>query len=215
MNTKTLANLYSQLSVEERCRLIVAAGDRGDQAEQKRLSNASKRITFSNVDYWPFAQALQEFAVLTFLDLADEAALYREAIERWHDAKTTGSARFPTRKRKRTFEEQAFEAFLAQGFVLRTKAAGWKLFCARMNISPFCFWKILPGFTRVQRELKIVEGTPDWPGAAYTPRGMTLWMNRNRPAGQPEVTEAKMRTAERIADAIDAGFRERVAWWGG
>ena len=45
MNTKTLANHYSQLSAEERFRLIVAADDRGDEAEKDRLANASKRIT--------------------------------------------------------------------------------------------------------------------------------------------------------------------------
>jgi hypothetical protein len=81
MTAKTLANHYSQLSAEERFRLIVAAADRGDEAERERLQNASKRITFSNVDYSPFAQAIQELAILIFLELLEEAATRRTS---WH-----------------------------------------------------------------------------------------------------------------------------------
>ena len=51
MNTKNLATRYSQLSVEERFRLIVAAWARGDDAERQRFKNASKHKPLSYKDY--------------------------------------------------------------------------------------------------------------------------------------------------------------------
>jgi len=221
VNMKPLTNHYSQLTAEERFRLIVAASDRGDEAERNRLSNASKRITFSNVDYAPFAQALQELAILVFLELLDEAAMYRDAFERWSDADTTGiidgkkRTQATVKADTRTHKDRAFGLFLAQGFMLRTKAAGWKLFCERMGISPFGLWQYLPGFERLQCELNIVEGTPDRPGAAYTPEGMVRWLNAVRPSEDPEVAEAKIVKAAGFTDSLEATFRERVKWWGG
>jgi hypothetical protein len=221
VNTKTLANHYSQLSAEERFRLIVAACNRGDEAERQRLRNASPRITFSNTDYSPFAQALEELAILVFIELLEEAAMYRDAFERWSDAEEMGiiDAKKETpataKKDARTIKDRSFDLYLAQGFVLRTKAAGWKLFCDRLGNSPFGLWQYLPGFERLQSDLKIVEGTPDNPDPAFTPKGMTRWLNRIRPAGKPEVTEADIMTAVRVADALDVGFRECVKWWGG
>ena len=220
MTAKTLASNYSQLTPEERFKLIVAAGDRGDEAEQKRLSNASKRITLSTVDYSPFADALQELAIVVFLDLVEEAAANRDAFHHWCDADMTdfidGKKRTPATPKKdaQTNKDQLFGLFLAQGFMLRTKAAGWKLFCDRLGISPFGLWQYLPGFERLQRELNIVEGTPDQSGAAYTPTGMARWLNTVRPSGDPVVTEANIMTAERCADGLEAAFRERVCWWG-
>jgi hypothetical protein len=221
VNTKTLANYYSQLSAEERFRLIVAAGDRGDETEREKLRSASKRITFSNVDYSPFAQALQELAILIFLELVEDAAMYRAAFDRWNDAEEMGiidgKKYIPAMAKKKalTHKDHSFGLFLAEGFILRTKATGWKLFSERMGIAPFGMWQYLPGFERLQSELNIVEGTPDRPGSAYTPKGVVRWLNTVRPSGDPEVTEAKIVTAVRFADSFDAAFRKRVGWWGG
>jgi hypothetical protein len=81
-----------------------------------------------------------------------------------------------------------------------------------MGISPFGLWNYLPGFERLQCELNIVEGTPDQPGSAYTPKGVVRWLNTIRPSGDPEVTEGNIMTAERCADSLDAAFRERARW---
>jgi hypothetical protein len=193
--------------------LIVAAGDRGDEAEQTRLSNASKRITFSNVDYSPFAQALQELAILIFLELVEEAAMFRDAFERWSDAKTMDI--IDDKKGTPATAKRKFDLYLVQGFMLQTKAAGWKLFCERLGISPVGLWQYLPGVERLQRHLNIAEGTPDRPGPAFTPESMVRWLNTVRPSGDPVATEADLITAARLADALDAGFRFCVEWWGG
>jgi hypothetical protein len=76
MNAKPLSNHYSQLTPEERFRLIVAAGDRDDEAELERPANASKRITFSNKDYSPFAHALHALAILILLELLEKATWF-------------------------------------------------------------------------------------------------------------------------------------------
>jgi hypothetical protein len=124
MNSNGLAKHYEKLTPEERFRLIMAAGDRGDEAEGERLHNASKRITFSNVDYSPFAQALQDLATLVFLELLEEAAMYRDAFERWSNANIPRISPATAKKRSQTRKDRAFDLFLAQGFLLRTKAAG-------------------------------------------------------------------------------------------
>jgi hypothetical protein len=220
VNTKTLANHYAQLTAEERFRLIVAASDRGDEAERNRLSNASKRITFSNVDYAPFAQALKELAFLIFLELVEGAAMYRKTFERWYHAETTsiiaGKNGIPATEEKSVpIKDHLFSLYLFQGFMLRTQAAGWKLFCDRMGISPFGLWQYLPGFERLQSDLHMAEGTPDRPGAAFTLRGAVRWLNTVCPSEDSEVTEAKIVKAAGSADSIEATFRECVKSWGG
>jgi hypothetical protein len=191
MKTKNLANLYAQLSAEERFRLIVAASDRGDETERERLESVSERITFFNLDYSPYAQALQEFATLEFLVLVEEVVKFDYALERWSDAdmmhcvdgQTDTPA--PPENDARTIKDQLFQMFLAEGFLLRMRVAGWTLFCSRMGVSPFGLWQYLPGFERLQRKLNMVEETTDRPWRAFTPADMTRSRNRIRPMAHP------------------------------
>ena len=147
--------------------------------------------------------------------------MFRCAFERWSDAETTsifdGKKRAPAKVKKDTLthKERTLRLWLAKGFILRTKTAGWKLFCDRMGASPFHLWKGLPGFDRLLRELDIVEGTPDRPSPAFTPTGMVRWLNTIRPPGKPPATEGDIMTAARCADSLDVAFREHVEWWGG
>ena len=97
---------------------------------------------------------------------------------------------------------------LAAGFVLRTKAEGWKLFCERMTVPPFALWENLPGFDRLQRALKLAER------AAFAPEGFLRWLNDIRPAGEAKRTEVPL-TVEGVAAATEELFRKRVKWWGG
>jgi hypothetical protein len=204
----------------------LAASDRGDDAERERLKNASKRITLSTVDYAPCAQAFQELALLALLTLVEEATAFDDAFERWRDADTTGiiagikGIPAPAGKEARTIKDRLcddafFLQWLAQGFMLRTSAAGWKLFCDRLGISPFGLWQHLPGFDRLQRALKTAEGTPDLPAAAFTPKNMARWLNSIQSADDPEATETDLISPEWFADSLDAAFRASVRRWGG
>ena len=70
MNPNDLARHYGRLSPEERFKLILAAGARGDEAEQQRLVDAGGHITLSCPDHTPYTRAFDELVCCT----ADEQA---------------------------------------------------------------------------------------------------------------------------------------------
>jgi hypothetical protein len=64
VNANAVARHYSNLTAEERFRLILAAGASGDEAERDRLVSAGQRITLSVQDHAPYAHAFDELAFL-------------------------------------------------------------------------------------------------------------------------------------------------------
>src|SRR5262245_29894012 len=86
MNANALARNYARLTPEERFRLILAAGGRGDEAERDRLVNAGERITLSMPDHSPYAHAFDELARLIFIELLETAAGYLDAYHHADDA---------------------------------------------------------------------------------------------------------------------------------
>ena len=222
MNASALTRHYSRLTAEERFRLIVAAGARGDDAERTRLVSAAPRITLAMPDHSPFAQAFHELALLIFIELSDEAAYFTEALdaadladfadeeaEEGEAAEGEGAAELAKRgSRKRPTWQRFLDLAQAFGFLLRTKADGGKLFCERLNVPPFLVWQGLPGLDRLQRALSLAEN------AAFAPEGFLRWLNRTRPKGTPERTDVPF-TAEGMAAATDSLFREQAAWWNG
>jgi hypothetical protein len=229
MNANAVVRHYDRLKPEERFRLIVAAGARGDEGERDRLVNAGQRICLSLSDHSPYAHAFHELALLTFIELLEEAARYLEAFQRADDCSLCGDDGEDAEENdegeegldtpaeakpaedddgKRPLWQRSLDLVLAAGFMLRTKANGWKLFCERLSIPPLAGWEGLPGFDRLQRALDLAEK------AAFVPEGFLRWLNAIRPAGQPERTEVPC-TAEGMAAAAEDMFRERVQWWGG
>jgi hypothetical protein len=255
IDTKSLARHYGNLTPEERFRLILAAGSRGDKAEQDRLVKSGGRIALSIQDHAPYAYAFDELAFLIFIELLEEAARYLEAFthaddtldvlgddeeeEEGEDVKqedggevaeeegggedeerkcdnadeevsdATANAKSAEEARSaRSLWQRFFDMALAAGFVLRTKAEGWELFCERMTIPPFALWEHLPGFDRLQRALRLAER------AAFAPEGFLRWLNDIRPAGEAKWTKVPL-TVEGMAAATGQLFRERVDWWGG
>jgi hypothetical protein len=225
MNGDGIAKHYDRLAPEERFRLILAAGARGDGAEQGRLRRAGRTITLSMPEHAPHAHAFDELARLCFIELLEEAARYREAFTDTDDADSfadggsegqddegdgPGAEGAPADggHRTRPLSERRLDLILVAGFVLRTKAEGWKLFCERMAVPPFALWEPLPGFERFQRALALTEF------ATFAPEEVLRWLNDIRPEGASEVTEVRL-TAERVADEAASMFHERVTWWGG
>jgi hypothetical protein len=245
-DTKALARHYDNLTPQERFRLILAAGSRGDQAERDRLANSGERIALSMRDHAPYAHAFDELAFLVFIELLEEAARYLETFAHADDTgdilgdaeeeyegegvDEEGGGEDEERKCDNADEEESdananakpveeapserplrqrfLDMALASGFVLRTKAEGWKLFCERMAVPPFALWEGLPGFDRLRRALKLAER------AAFAPEGFLRWLNDIRPAGEAKRTEVPL-TVERLAAATEELFRKRVEWWGG
>jgi hypothetical protein len=152
MNANAVARHYDRLTAEERFRLILAAGARGDEAEATRLLNSAGTATFSTADHAPFARAFDELATLVFLELLEEAARYHDALTRadetldlfggdeaeggsaageGQDAKAAGPAEGEAGVRP--LWQRSLDLALAAGFLLRTKAKGWKVFCEQWS----------------------------------------------------------------------------------
>src|ERR1700723_2110449 len=85
MNTNGLTKHYDRLTPEERFRLILAAGGRGDEAERERLVRAGQRIALSMQGHAPFAQALTELDHWMYLALLEDAARYFDAFAQVKD----------------------------------------------------------------------------------------------------------------------------------
>jgi hypothetical protein len=238
MNTNALAKHYDRLTPEERFRLILAAGGRGDEAERERLARAGQRITLSMQDHAPFAHAFGDVDRMMYLELLEDSARYFDAFARAKDephdnesldfdneadGEDSDEATDGPEAEEDTDElspaDQAWDQYwgfvCANGFILKTRADGWKLFCARLNVPPFLFWDHLPGFRRLQRGLNLATGTDSLPGPAFFPEGMVRFFNRYRPADATELTTDGLMTAEKIADELDEAYHQRVKWWGG
>jgi hypothetical protein len=214
MSMNPLARHYDRLRPEERFRLILAAGARGDEAEQDRLVNAAPTKTFSTTDHAPFARAFDELATLVFIELVEEAARYHDFLAHAGEAEeerdaTAGAKPEDGDRRKRPLWQRTRDLARAAGFVLRTKAEGWKRFCERLSVPPFAVCRLYPGLDRLQSALALADE------GAFAPEGMVRWLNGIRPTGKPKVTEADVMTAEGIADSLEAAFRQGVQWWGG
>jgi hypothetical protein len=78
------------LTPQERFQLILAAGARGDEAEQARLANAGGRVRLSLQDHAPYALAFGELNLISFIDLLENAADYLDAIHQADDAEMIG-----------------------------------------------------------------------------------------------------------------------------
>jgi hypothetical protein len=233
MNANALAKHYDRLEPEERFRLILAAGARGDEAEQDRLYLAAPRITLSFSHHAPWAHAFDQLATLVYVELLEEVARHQDAFERWSDAAENiddeddaspedeedepadpaSVAAAAEEKRKGPFWERMLQLYYAEGFVLKTKIAGWRLFCERLTIPPFALWKLLPGFDRLQSAIDLLEG--DGPPPAFEPEGMVRWLNGIRSEGAPEATLGALLSPGRSADDLEIAFRRHVEWWGG
>ncbi len=203
MNANAVARNYSRLTPEERFRLVLAASGRGDEAERDRLAHAGARMALSLPDHSPYALAFQDLAEFTFIELLEAAACQRDTLDLADDAEQEAEGG----RRKKTVAQKFLDPVLVAGFVLRTKAEGWKLFCERLNVPPFLLWEEFPGFDRLQRALALAEK------ATFDPKGFLHWLNAARPAEKPELTDVPL-TVEGVADATAKMFHQRAEWWG-
>lgn len=220
MKAHPLAGNYAYLTPEERFRLILAASQRGDEAERDRLVQAGSRLEFSMAGHAPYAHAFGELEMLTFLDLLEEASSYIQALAcideagdedegQTDEGQTDESGAVESADdRGWLARKQSLDLALAAGYLLLTKADGWKQFCEEMQVPQFLLWKSLPGFNRLKRALALAEEV------AFTPEEFLRWLNGLRPAAEPELIELPP-TGAAVAAEITESYRSRVRWWGG
>jgi hypothetical protein len=221
MKLNTLAGHYHTLTPDERFALVFRAGARGDGAEQARLVAAGGLITLVMEDHAPFAHAFDWLALRSYVELLAEASAYLEALQFADDADGLDDAapedasdegapgdEGDTEGAEPSAADRRFDLAMAMGYVLKIRAAAWRLFCDRSSFPPFAAWEGLPGLDRLRRALAVAES------AAFAPEGFLRWANAARPKGSPEVTEIPL-SVEGLADAMEGLFRERVKWWCG
>src|SRR5262249_57292800 len=156
MNTKSLTQLYDQLTPFERLPLIVAAGARGDSAEQHRLAAASPLKSYREPDYYPLAKALRETVYFHLSTLLDLAAKFWQWWGLWmtHGLRDAGGKGTKTNRRRRVDAETIREwraggivRYYASRFVAHVD--GWKRFCTELHIDPEVQLKFMIGWETI------------------------------------------------------------------
>jgi hypothetical protein len=79
MNTNALAKLYDRLTPLERLPLIVAATERGDDAEADRLSRSAPRIGVRLPDYHGLGEGLLLLSLFYLAEQLRRGLLYWQA----------------------------------------------------------------------------------------------------------------------------------------
>jgi hypothetical protein len=158
MNTKYLAKLYDQLTPRERLQLIMAAGARGDQAEQKHLSASAPKETYEVPNYYGLAKALKEAGYFHLLTLLDLAANFWQWWGLWmsyglRDPGETGTkkSRRGQKKSLQRLERRAggVVRYYASRFVAYVEA--WKQFCSELQIDPEAQLNFMVGWETIRR----------------------------------------------------------------
>lgn len=207
MTVTGLAKQYDVLTAEERFRLILSASGRGDDADRDRLVRSAPTITSTMPHHSPFAQAFEDVASFTFMELVDDAARFLDMLNRsgaatdlfGDDGKSDGKA------------SPGYRYFLiarAAAHVLGVKVDGWQQFCDGLGVPGLLVWGVYPGFERLQETLARAAAV------AFSAEEMLAWRNDKRPAGIPAQTAVSL-TAEAFAADLETVFRQRVGWWGG
>lgn len=197
------ARAYAALTAEERFRLMLAAGARGDTAEQVRLAQAGQLLALDVRDDIPALCAFRELALLTFIELLDLVGVYRDTMMRDPPGTRTED---PVSESDEP-ADTGLELTLAAGCLLREKARGWQRFCADLGVPPHALWEGLPGFDRLIRSLTLAETL------AYSRAGLRRWLARTRP-GESDPSGPVI-AAARLARAYHRIYRDRVVRWGG
>jgi hypothetical protein len=158
MNIRHLTNLYDRLTPLERLPLVIAAGARGDQAEQERLSGSAPRERFEVPNYYGLAQALLQagdFHLMTLLDLAANFwqwwglwMLYTVCSEQANGTDQCPGAKTKAEKARQT-RAGGIACYYATRFVAHVE--GWKQFCSDLHLDPEVQLNFMPGWDTITR----------------------------------------------------------------
>jgi hypothetical protein len=232
VSTKSITQHYECLTPQERFQLILAASGRNDEAERERLLKAGDRINLSMPAHAPYAMAFSEVSYLTFMELVEDAARFFDATDGAKDlagkfnvpdpssddpdettiinkAHSSSGPQHKSVENAVSFEEwrRTFDIVLALGYILRTKAEGWELFCKRMSVPPFLLWEGFPGNARLKHALATVKRV------AFTSQRFLRWINSKRKKSKPLLTAVPLST-DYVAKENANALQIRANWWG-
>jgi hypothetical protein len=222
MTDQSLQRHYAELSGEERFRLILAAEGRGDVVEQERLTKSARMIHYRTPDHSPVNFAFNNLALLTYIELMDNARLFHDLMTMHEHEEELAFGRKGKTESHEDAEEKEFVQLdmeglnpgkrtlgitLAAGCIFREKARGWVLFCERLGVPPYLLWEVLPGYERLKRDMDLAETL------SFSRDGLLRWCNQKRKLGEPEIKQVI--SAETCANESEGMYREQVEWWGG
>ena len=196
MNAKALAKMYDLLTPFERLPLIIAATERGDDAEADRLARSAPRIHVALPDYYGLGDGLLLLSLfhmigqlelgLLYWQVSGLAAQWEEFIVDKEDEARAERMRGCTR-------------FVAYRFCVEADA--WKRLCGELKIDPEALLRDLPCYGTLRRTEEAARLL------AWTPEEATDQLRRLGPA------DAEAPTIEGAARAMREFIDQRVAWW--
>ena len=205
MNTKHLAKLYDQLTPHERVPLIMAAGARGDQAEQKHLTASAPKETYEVPNYYGLAKALKEAGYFHLLTLLELAANFWQWWGLWMSyglretgetgtKKSRGQNKFLQRLERRA---GGIVRYYASRFVAHVE--GWKQFCSELQIDPEAQLNFMIGWETIRRTEESARNL------AFTDEEAALFVHFESVAVEGDASlqkrPAPVETAEELAES--------------
>lgn len=207
MKIPTLHRQYDAFTPEERFRLIVAASARGDEVESDRLQRSAMRLTLVTGEHVPWSHAFQELALLVYVELLADAAEYQDMLHHYAHADRDEDDDSPSPSLADRHRDVAY----ARGYFLRTKLAGWVMFCEARTLPPYLLWESLPGYDRFREIAALTETSETRPSLAFTSEELTAYLARFRPCDTPPT----LSTPTTSACELEETFLTRVRWWSG
>jgi hypothetical protein len=197
MNIKPLAKLYDRLTPHERLPLIIAAADRGDDAEADRLARSAPRFGCRLPDYHGLGEGLLLLHLLYMIAQLERASIY------WHG---TGLAEelseFPIGKDDRARAERWRKLLRLMAYHMTVEADAWKQLCAELHIDPEALLRDFPAYDTIRRweeAARLDAYPPEEAAAALRSLGIE--------ADKAPTVEATMKAMREFLDS-------RVKWWG-
>jgi len=197
MNANGLARHYDKLTPRERLPLIVAAIERGDDAEVDRLTRSAPRDGFRLPDYHGLAEGMLLASLFHMVTQLDRIALYWQAegiADRYWETATS--------KELRIRAERLSDLTCLVAYRIKVEAEAWNRFCAELQIDPEILLRDLPSYDTLKR------GEETAAIAACTAEKAAALV---RKVGREE---CKPPSVEDSAKEIRAFLDKLVAWWG-
>jgi hypothetical protein len=196
VNANDLAKLYDRLTPRERLPLIIAASERGDEAEADRLAHAAPRMELRLPDYHGLGEGL---LWLTFSHMIGQLDL---SLAFWQGlALAFGREAFPDGPIDQARAERLWDLARMAGYKLGVEADAWRRLHEELHLDPEWFLRDVCGYDSVQlaeQAARLLPLTGDEAAACLRRLG----------AG-----DTKVPTIEGSLQAMRAVIDQRVAWW--
>ena len=167
MNTRGLARLYDLLAPWERLPLIIAAAERGDDAEADRLSRSAPRMHVALPDYHGLGDGLLLLSLFHVIGQLELGPQY------WHTSALAAQwQEFVVDEGDRARAGRMEDCTRLAAYRLCVEADAWKLQCADLHIDPEALPRDLPCYDSLRRTEQAARPL------AWTPEEATAQLRR-------------------------------------